>query len=66
MERVIAISDLHLGEEESTLKEGVLDNFRDELKGIGQIDQLVLLGDVLDLSMASFAKACAMAKEFFA
>ena len=66
MEKVIAISDIHLGEEECTLKEGVLDSFRDELKGIGQIDQLVLLGDVLDLSMASFAKACAMAKEFFA
>lgn len=66
MERIVALSDLHLGEDESTLREEkVVNNLRDELQKMGQIDQLVLLGDVLDLSMASFSQAVEIAKEFF-
>lgn len=66
MERIVSLSDLHLGEDECTLAdEKVIDDFRDELQKMGQIDQLVLLGDVLDLSMASFSQAVETAKEFF-
>lgn len=65
MERIVALSDLHLGEEECTLREETVGDLKDELEEIGEIDQLVLLGDVLDLSMASFSAAVEMAKRFF-
>jgi predicted phosphodiesterase len=64
MERIVALSDLHLGEGECTLDAETISAFTDELREIGDIDQLILLGDVLDLSMASFAETVDAAKSF--
>ncbi|HAW50306.1 TPA: hypothetical protein DCX16_05100 [bacterium] len=66
MERIVVVSDLHLGEEYSSLKDKmILNEFVNELRGLGPIDQFVLIGDILDLSMASFHEAVVDGKILF-
>ena len=59
MIQAIAISDLHLGEDNSALRpqddrnerlEGLIGQWR-ELAGGGRIEQLLILGDLMDLSL---------------
>src|SRR3990167_2379688 len=95
-DRVVVMSDLHLGEEESVLNNGDLDakdfeyingefynnrlpsiedlketrkknidNLRNELIKLGQIEELILLGDVFDFSLASLHEAYNNAQRFF-
>ncbi|MEW6103632.1 MAG: metallophosphoesterase [bacterium] len=66
MEKVVVVSDLHLGEEGCSLRdEAIVSSFIEELKAQGEIDQFILLGDILDLSMGGFSKATEDAKPFF-
>lgn len=72
--KAAVISDLHLGEEESFLHAGStktvqanqnLDTLRDRLREEGPLDELIILGDFLDLSLAPFHDAVLGAKHFF-
>lgn len=66
MKKVVVVSDLHLGEEGSILNDRkVISSFVDELKTLGEIDEFVMLGDILDLSMASFPESVKSARVFF-
>ena len=59
IERAVVISDLHLGVEKSLFFHGDGQRFKDvmtwlntQLKDLQKIDELILLGDFLDLSLA--------------
>lgn len=70
--RVAIVSDTHFGDDLCTLvtedPSGVVslgpayDPFRD---AVGRVDYLILLGDILDFSVASYEKAYRQAKVFF-
>ena len=68
----IALSDLHLGKKESYLysKDANFQNNRkaliDLLKKLGPQDEIVLLGDFLELSLAGLDEVYSDAKTFFA
>lgn len=72
MKRIVVMSDLHLGDSASGLeskpgKEPDLNWFRKGLHdlGIEKVDYLVLAGDVLDFSVASFERSYSAARRFF-
>lgn len=66
MERVVVLSDLHLGEEGCSLKdENIILKLANELKSLGKIDQIILLGDIFDLSMASLSDTIKNGKSLF-
>ena len=67
--RVVILSDLHLGEEESILhtSDGPNNNLRHlgaMLTRLGKINELILLGDFMDFSLASSRKAYDNARNF--
>jgi len=69
--KVIVVSDLHLGEEECLLfkkNAKLLKSFKDKLEkeaNKGKVDELIIIGDLFDLSLASFKDAYNKGKEFF-
>lgn len=78
VEKVVVMSDLHLGEEECILNpykgpDGKPVPERDKnisrligmIKKEREIDELILLGDFLDLSLVSLEEAYSNAREFF-
>ncbi|HHT9118104.1 MAG TPA: metallophosphoesterase, partial [Candidatus Hypogeohydataceae bacterium YC38] len=72
VEKMVVMSDLHLGEANCVLNPRTSDsdhkNINDlvnAINGIGKVDELILLGDFLDLSLASTEEAYSNAKEFF-
>jgi hypothetical protein len=72
MKTIVALSDLHLGDPASALGpdlagDGALSWFRNGLAdlGIERARYLVLIGDVLDFSVASFRDAYSAARSFF-
>ena len=72
MKTIVALSDLHLGDPASALGPDLagaaaLSWFRNGLAelGIERVDYLVLIGDVLDFSVASFREAYSSARRFF-
>jgi UDP-2,3-diacylglucosamine pyrophosphatase LpxH len=57
-DRVVVISDLHFGNPFAALNnDGSLARLLEALRGMGQIDELVLLGDIFDFWQATFPEA---------
>ncbi len=72
MKRIVVLSDLHLGDPASALEcqpwdEPDLTWLRKGLEELGseRVDYLVLAGDVLDFSVASFERSYSVARKFF-
>jgi len=66
MRRVVVLSDLHFGLEGAMLaRRGVVEQLVGELEELGDIDMLVLLGDVWDLWRADLATAARAGEAFF-
>jgi len=64
--KVIALSDLHLGNDKCLLFKGnLLDKFISKLREEGEIDELLILGDLLELSLAPEINVFLCAKYFF-
>ncbi len=63
MSGIAVASDLHLGDPNSYLAKP--EGIRAFVEAIGEVEQIILLGDVLDLSIASFGEAWKAAKPFF-
>jgi predicted phosphodiesterase len=71
--RIAVVSDTHLGDELCTLVRPGADGgppapgagYADLRRAVGRVDYLVLLGDVLDLSVASDEEAYGAARVFF-
>lgn len=69
--KAIAISDLHLGEEKSILnikKNSGRENLSNLIKILeeqGKVDELIIIGDLVDFSLASLNEAYTDCKEFF-
>jgi UDP-2,3-diacylglucosamine pyrophosphatase LpxH len=67
LENYVVLSDLHLGEEmnECTFADAVnIDRFAKELEQVGEVKQLVLLGDVLDLALSPISRVTSQLKNF--
>jgi len=66
LQRVVVLSDLHLGLEGAMLSHReVVERLVGELEELGDIDMLVLLGDVWDLWRADLATAARAGETFF-
>ncbi len=66
MPALVAISDLHLGAPSSLLSDlTVQESLAEHLGKLGRIDNLLLLGDILDLTMAPRLTAWNKASAFF-
>ena len=70
--KAAVLSDTHLGDPESGLAYGAENRnyelLRDAIRentGNGPLDYLILAGDILDFSIASFEEACDAARPFF-
>ena len=64
--RIVVISDSHLGDRHSTLKKPrVVDKLIRELNQGKKIDELILLGDILDLAFSTFKDVIRQARDFF-
>lgn len=64
--RLVVLSDTHFGNEGSVLaRKDVIDAFLEEIASLGEIDALVLLGDVWDLWWAGLPKAGRAGERFF-
>jgi UDP-2,3-diacylglucosamine pyrophosphatase LpxH len=64
--RIAVISDAHLGDPQSTLKDSsVVDDLVDELDSGKRIDEFILLGDILDLAFSNFQDVIQQARKFF-
>lgn len=64
--RIAVISDSHLGDRRSTLKNhNVVKKLIKELNQGKKIDELILLGDILDLAFSPFQDVIRQAREFF-
>jgi len=67
LRRIVVLSDLHFGDDSALLvREGLVERLFAELSALGDIDMLVLLGDVWDLWSAGFAEAARASAPFFA
>ena len=67
MENYVILSDLHLGEEvqECTFADAAnIDRFAGELNQVGEVKQLVLLGDVSDLALSPISKVTSQLQNF--
>ena len=63
--KIIAISDTHFGDETQLLNDGQLaDRFVEVLAGRGPVDELILLGDILDLWVKTLVPAMREARRF--
>jgi len=66
LRRIIVISDIHLGEEKSLFKnKTITEAFKENLEKEGAVEELVILGDLFDLSLSSFRNVYEHGKEFF-
>lgn len=66
LRRIVVLSDLHLGDESALLvSEELVERLFAELATLGDIDALVLLGDVWDLWSTDFASAVRAGEAFF-
>ncbi len=66
LRRVVVLSDLHLGDDSALLvREELVERLFAELSALGDIDMLVLLGDVWDLWSTGFAAAARAGNAFF-
>jgi UDP-2,3-diacylglucosamine pyrophosphatase LpxH len=64
--RIAVISDSHLGDRRSTLENhNVVKKLIKELNQGKKIDELILLGDILDLAFSAFQDVIRKAREFF-
>ena len=64
--RIVVLSDIHLGDSRSTLQDrDVVKELIHELNQGRKIDELILLGDILDLAFSSFREVIDRAREFF-
>ena len=64
--RIVVISDPHLGDSRSTLGNTiVVGELINELNQGKKIDELILLGDILDLAFSTFEDVIGQAREFF-
>ncbi len=67
--KIIVISDVHLGEEECLFNDkSILHEFKSKISSEGRkgtVDELIILGDLFDLSLASQEKVYEKAGEFF-
>jgi predicted phosphodiesterase len=64
--RVVVLSDLHFGDDAAMLaREDVVESLLGELRGLGDIDLLVLLGDVWDMWRTGMAVALERGAFFF-
>ncbi|MDY6794763.1 MAG: metallophosphoesterase [Actinomycetota bacterium] len=66
LHRIVVLSDLHLGEKGSMLSGAdVVRRLIGELRELGHIDRLILLGDIWDLWRTSLAAAAEEGRAFF-
>ena len=66
LRRIVVLSDLHFGDESALLvREELVERLFAELGGLGDIDMLVLLGDVWDMWSTGFAAAARAGAPFF-
>jgi len=64
--RIVVLSDIHLGDSRSTLQNReVVNELIHELNEGKKIDELILLGDILDLAFSTFRDVIDRAREFF-
>jgi len=70
--KAAVLSDTHLGDQDSKLAEGAQSPWYHELRRVIKVrtggeplDYLILSGDILDFSIASFEDACKAARPFF-
>jgi predicted phosphodiesterase len=64
--KIVVMSDMHLGDARSTLREpNVIGDLINELNQDKGIDELILLGDVLDLAFSNFQDVIHQARAFF-
>ena len=64
--KIVVLSDIHLGDRRSTLqKPEVVNALIKELNRGKKIDELILLGDILDLAFSSFRDVIDQARTFF-
>lgn len=56
-DRVAVISDFHLGDPASTVDSGTCEALRSAIEALGQLDELILLGDVFDFWQAPLGEA---------
>jgi predicted phosphodiesterase len=65
MGNYIIMSDLHLGEEEcSFVEKNHAKKLAEELKSIGNIDEIILLGDIMDLALSPIQDVTDQFKKF--
>lgn len=65
LRRVVILSDTHFGEDGAILaRADMVDVLMGELRGLGHVDVVVLLGDIWDLWRTSFAAAAAEGSAF--
>lgn len=58
MAKRLIFSDLHFGDPQCSLRrEAVTTGFRDFLRGLGPVDELILAGDILDANISSLTTA---------
>ena len=63
--KIIAISDMHFGDETQLLNDRQLvDRFTEVLSGRGPVEELVLLGDLLDLWVKTLVPAIREGRRF--
>jgi UDP-2,3-diacylglucosamine pyrophosphatase LpxH len=66
IKKAAVVSDLHLGEESSLLSSSSnIGRFAEQIARLGEIDELILIGDVMDFSLASLEEAYGNAQCFF-
>ncbi|MBN2026324.1 MAG: metallophosphoesterase, partial [Actinobacteria bacterium] len=67
LHRIVVLSDMHFGDENALLvSEELVEQLFAEMSALGDIDMLVLLGDVWDLWSTGFAAATRAGAFFFA
>ena len=70
IKKAVAMSDLHLGQEESILNpvffpRSNLKGLAGQINSLGKIDELIILGDFMDFSLATLREAYKNARDFF-
>jgi len=67
--KIIALSDIHLGEKDCLFNDGkILEDFKNRIEKEAlkeEVDELIILGDLFDLSLASYKEVYEKARDFF-